>query len=88
MHAFAADGFKKRKPGHKKINRRVLVALGPDAEWSLDGFDKLMVAGFAIYGIRDKWSCFFLHYVVVPSNRHAAVVGVIYLQCVRKYGGM
>lgn len=88
MRAFAGDGFEKRKPGRKKINRRVLVALGPDAEWSLDGFDKLMVAGFAIYGIRDKWSRFFLYYVVVPSNRYAAVIGVIYLQCVRKYGGI
>lgn len=88
MRAFAGDGFEKRKPDRKKINRQVLVALGPDAEWSLDGFDKLMVAGFAIYGIRDKWSRFFLYYVVVPSNRYAAVIGVIYLQCVRKYGGI
>jgi hypothetical protein len=87
MRAFAADGFAKRKPGRKKITRRVLVALGPDAEWSLDGFDKLNEAGFGIYGIRDKWARFWLLYVVVPSNRYSAVIGVIFLRCVRKYGG-
>lgn len=88
MRAFAEEGFEKRKPGRKKITRRALVSLGPNAEWSLDGFDKLLVAGFAIYGIRDKWSRFWLYYVVVPSNRYAAAIGVIYLRCVRKYGGM
>lgn len=65
----------------------MLVAVGPNAEWSIDGFDKLNSIGFGIYGIRDKWSRKWLHYVVVPSNRYAAAVGVIYLHCVRKYGG-
>lgn len=87
MRAYAAEGFEKRRAGHKKINRRVLVAVGPNAEWSLDGFDKLNEAGFGIYGIRDKWSRFWLYYVVVPSNRYAAAIGVIFLRCVRKYGG-
>jgi len=41
MCAFVVDGFAKCKPGCKKITHRVLVALGPDAEWSLDCFDKL-----------------------------------------------
>ena len=53
MCAYAEDGFEKRKPSRRKITRRALVALGPNAEWSLDGFDKLLAAGFAIYGIRD-----------------------------------
>ena len=79
MRAFAADGFAKRKPGQKKITQRVLVALGPDAKRSLDGF--------GIYGIWDKWARFWLLYVVVPSNRYSAVIGVIFLRCVRKYGG-
>lgn len=79
MRAYAAEGFEKRRAGHKKINRRVLVAVGPNAEWSLDGFDKLNEAGFGIYGIRDKWSRFWLYYVVVPSNRYAAAIGVIFL---------
>ena len=87
MRAYAGEGFDRRKPGRKRIMRRALVSLGPNAEWSLDGFDKMLEAGFAIYGIRDKWSRFWLHYVVVPSNRYAAAVGVIFLHCVQKYGG-
>lgn len=87
MKAFAPEGFEKRKPGIKRIKRSALVAIGPDAEWSLDGFDKLLEAGFAIYGIRDKWAGAWLYYVVVPSNRFAAVIGVIYLRCIRKCGG-
>jgi len=76
---FVADCFAKRKPGHKKITCRVLVALGPDAKWSLDGFDKLNVAGFGIYGIWDKWARFWLYDVVVPSNQYSAAIGAIFL---------
>lgn len=87
MRDFAPEGFETRKPGHKKIRRTPLTSLGSDDEWSLDGFDKMVKAGFGIYGIRCKWSGRYLHYVVVPSNRYAAVVGVLFLQCVKKYGG-
>lgn len=87
MKNYAPEGFANRMPRRKKINRRALISLGSDAEWSLDGFDKLMAAGFAIYGIRDKWSRYWLFYVVMPSNRYAAAIGVVFLQCVRKYGG-
>lgn len=87
MKAFAPGGFDKRKPTSRKLKRSALVSVGANAEWSLDGHDKLLSAGFAIYGIRDKWSGYWLFYVVVPSNRFAAAIGVIYLQCVRKYGG-
>lgn len=88
MRSFAGEGFEKRRPGHKRMTRRALVALGPNSEWSLDGHDKLWEAGFGIYGIRDKWSRFWLYYVVMPSNRYAAAVGVVFLRCVRKYGGL
>ncbi|KAJ6533010.1 hypothetical protein B0H19DRAFT_965499, partial [Mycena capillaripes] len=49
--------------------------------------DKLVKAGFAIYGIRDKWGPKYLHYRVLPLNRYAAVVGVVFLECVKKHGG-
>ncbi|KZP22478.1 hypothetical protein FIBSPDRAFT_1017748 [Athelia psychrophila] len=88
MRAFAPAGFEQRKPSAKKMKRSALVSLGPNAEWSLDGHDKLMDAGFGIYGIRDKWSGKLLYYVVMPSNRYAAAVGVVYLRCVRKCGGI
>lgn len=87
MHAFAKEGFDKRRPGSKKIRRSVLVSIGPDAEWSLDGFDNLLEAGFGVYGICDKGSGNWLHYTVVPPNCFASVAGVIFLQCAQKHGG-
>ncbi|KAJ7172053.1 hypothetical protein C8R46DRAFT_1073669 [Mycena filopes] len=90
MHDFHPEGFEARHPLAKKktINRQPLTAVGPDDEWSMDGHDKLNKAGFGIYGIRDKYGGTWLHYRVVPSNRYAAVVGVIFLECARKQGGI
>ncbi|KAF8187050.1 hypothetical protein K438DRAFT_1835559 [Mycena galopus ATCC 62051] len=77
MHDFEEDGFDKRNPKKgKKIVRTPLTSVGPHEEWSMDGHDKLDVAGFGVYGIRDKWGIKFLHYRVLPSNRYAVVVGV------------
>lgn len=86
MQNYEPEGFAGRVPGKKVIHRTPLVSLGPDEEWSMDGHDKLAKAGFGIYGIRDKFSGRFLHYRVVPSNRYAAVVGILFLECVVKYG--
>ncbi|KAJ7777976.1 hypothetical protein DFH07DRAFT_766191 [Mycena maculata] len=89
MHDFEEEGFKKRHPrAKKKTNRTPLTAVGPDEEWSMDGHDKLNAAGFGVYGIRDKWAKKRLHYRVVPSNRYTAVVGVVFLECVKKCGGI
>ncbi|KAK7016113.1 hypothetical protein R3P38DRAFT_3321542 [Favolaschia claudopus] len=81
MHDFQEEGFLKRHPRSKKktIFRTPLTLL--------DGHDKLNVAGFGVYGIRDKWGGTYLHYRVLPSNRYADVVGVVYLECAKKYGG-
>ncbi len=88
MRDFAPEGFKKRHPrAKKKIIRTPLSAVGPDDEWSMDGHDKLAALGFEIYGIRDVWAGKYLHYRVVPSNRYASVVGVLYLECAKKCGG-
>ncbi|KAJ6626095.1 hypothetical protein B0H10DRAFT_2211605 [Mycena sp. CBHHK59/15] len=88
MHDFEDEGFSKRHPhAKKKLFRTPLTSVGPNEEWSMDGHDKLNNAGFGIYGIRDKWSGNWLHYRVVPSNRYAAVVGVLFLECVKKHGG-
>ncbi|KAJ7826448.1 hypothetical protein B0H14DRAFT_2817192 [Mycena olivaceomarginata] len=89
MHDFEGDGFKKCHPKRrKKIIRIPLTSIGPHEEWSMDGHDKLNRAGFGTYGIRDKWGGKFLHYRVLPSNRYAVVVGVVYLECVKKHGGI
>ncbi|KAJ6614416.1 hypothetical protein B0H10DRAFT_1803543, partial [Mycena sp. CBHHK59/15] len=89
MHDFGDEGFNKRHPhAKKKLLRTPLTSVGPDEEWSMDGHDKLNKAGFGIYGIREKWSGNWLHYRVVPSNRYAAVVGVLFLECSKKRGGL
>ncbi|KAF8191859.1 hypothetical protein K438DRAFT_1935171 [Mycena galopus ATCC 62051] len=77
MHDFEEDGFDKCNPKKgKKIVRTPLTSVGPHEEWSIDGHDKLNIAGFGVYGKRDKWGTKFLHYRVLPSNRYAVVVGV------------
>ena len=87
MEAHVGGSFVAHKAGAKSIKHKTLIAVGPNAEWSLDGFDKLLSAGFAIYSIRDKWSQFWLSYTVLPSNWYADVIGVVYLYCIQKYGG-
>lgn len=87
MRAFAPQGFVTRRPNSKQLKRSTLVAVGPDAEWSVDGHDKLKGIGMEVYGIRDKWGGKFIHYVVLPSNRFADIIGVVLLDCVLKCGG-
>ena len=41
--------------------------------------------GFNIYGIKNQWSSFILHLVVVPNNRLATTIGHVYLDCVEKH---
>ena len=81
-----AEGFARRAPGQKVIKRTPLLSVGPDEEWSMDGHDKLAKAGFGVYGIRDKYSGRFLHYRILCSNRYALVVGITFLECIKKYG--
>lgn len=38
-----------------------------------------------IYRIKDQWSSYVLHLVVVPNNRLATTVGHIHLDCIGKY---
>ncbi|KAK7029193.1 hypothetical protein R3P38DRAFT_3189464 [Favolaschia claudopus] len=90
MHTFEEEGFEKRDPKAQKktVKRTPLTAVGPHEEWSMDGHDKMNEAGFGIYGIRDKWGGKFLHYRTLPSNRFADVIGVVFLECAKKYGGI
>ncbi|KAJ7110708.1 hypothetical protein C8R43DRAFT_899479 [Mycena crocata] len=90
MRDFHPEAFAARHPcaKKKKIDRQPLMSVGPDEEWSMDGHDKLSNAGFGIYGIRDVYTGRFLHYRVLPSNRYAAVVGVVFLECAVKPVGV
>lgn len=89
MHEHTLEGFLKQHPQlqSRKLIWTPLTAVGPDEECSVNSHDKLYQAGFAIYGIRDKWGGKCLQYSVVPSNRYTAVVGVLFLLCVLKRSG-
>jgi hypothetical protein len=89
MRSIYPEGFVYRDVRNKKktITRIALCSVGPHDEWSIDGHEKLAEAGFAIYGIRDKWGGGYLQYSVLPSARFASVCLVIYLRCIKKFGG-
>ncbi len=81
------EGFSRREPGANKIIRGVLRSLGPNHEWSADGHDKLVALGFAIWGIRDKWSGKWLGLWVLPNNRYKDSIAFLYLKLVAELLG-
>ena len=81
------DGFNYQEPTAKKIQRTPIISLGPNAEWSGDGHDKLKKIGFPIYGIQDVASGKWLGLWVVPDNCLGNVVAYIYLSLVDELGG-
>ena len=90
----APNGLNARFPGAKRVPCSALVAIGPNHQHHADGFEKLNTQalqmggiGLNLYGIKDQWSSFLLHLVVVPNNRLAATIGHVYLDYVEKYQG-
>ncbi|KAI0069657.1 hypothetical protein K474DRAFT_1710205 [Panus rudis PR-1116 ss-1] len=85
-----------RAPGNKvPINRSPLQSMGPFAEVSCDGHEKLSSmalgigpVGIPIYGMRDKFSGRMLHLVVVPNARLSVTIGHVYLDFVENYGAI
>ncbi|KAG6848069.1 hypothetical protein H0H93_003660 [Arthromyces matolae] len=88
MRIIDPEGFSLREPTSKKIHRGVLTSIGPNHEWSADGHDKLVRIGFAIWGVRDKWSGKWLGLWVIPNNRLKVAIAYLYLSLVAKLGGM
>lgn len=87
MRTYAPEGFSARDPTATRIRRSPRKAKGPHDEWSGDGHDKLVKYGFAIWGLRDKWTGYWLGLWVVPNNRLAAVIAYLYLTAILMYGG-
>jgi len=88
----APEGLARRFPGANRIRRSTLSSIGPNHQHHADGHEKLNAqglnmggVGLSIYGIKDQWSSFILHLVVVPNNRLATTIGHVYLDCVEKY---
>jgi len=89
---YAPEGLARRFPGINHIPRSKLSALGPNHQHHADGHEKLNAqalnmggVGLNIYGIKDQWSSYILHLVVVPNNRLATTIGHVYLDAVQKY---
>jgi hypothetical protein len=76
-----------RTPNSKQIQRTALTSEGPNEVWCCDGHDKLCRYGFAIWGIRDKYSRKWLGLWVMPNNRIGSAVAYLWLKLVRKIGG-
>lgn len=87
MQFLDSEGFARREPTSKKIHRGILTSIGPHHEWSADGHDKLVSIGFAIWGIRDKWSGKWLGLWVIPNNRLKSAIAYLYLSLIAELGG-
>src|ERR1700749_655811 len=81
------DAAAARHPTARQIRRVPLSSLGSNDVWCVDGHDKLSQFGFAIWGMRDKFSRKWLGLWVMPNNRHSIVVTYLWLTVVRKLGG-
>jgi hypothetical protein len=81
------EGVAGRHPKARRITRTALTSAGPNEVWCCDGHDKLCKYGFAIWGLRDKFSRKWLGLWVLPSNRFGVVVAYLWLSVVRDLGG-
>ncbi|PPR05722.1 hypothetical protein CVT24_006675, partial [Panaeolus cyanescens] len=78
-----------RHPVTRKVHPHGIYSAGPNEEWCIDGHEKILNAmGIAIYGIIDKYSRMELGLWAVPNARLADVPPMLYLQLVKKLGGM
>ena len=82
------EGFQKRHPSAQKVIRMPLVSLGPNDKWCGDGHDKLNKIGIGIYGIRDKFSGFWLGLWALPNNRLGNAIAYLYLCLVEDMKGL
>jgi hypothetical protein len=82
------EGVLARHPTARRIRRVPLSSQGPNEVWCCDGHNKLCKYGFAIWGVRDKFSRKWLGLWVLPSNRIANIVAYLWLTLVEKIGGM
>ena len=87
MHTHDTDGFKKRDPTSKRINRFPRVPLGIHEQWAGDGHNKLYSIGFPIWAVVESGSGKWLGAWVVLSNRTGDTIAYLFLCLVEKMGG-
>jgi hypothetical protein len=88
MLEMGPEGFQKQHPSAQKVIRTPLVSLGPNDKWCGDGHDKLNKIGIGIYGIRDKFSGFWLGLWALPNNPLGNAVAYLYLCLVEDMKGL
>ena len=76
------EGTNKRKACH--LRRRKYVSEGSNSCWHADGYDKLKLYGFPIYGCIDGYSSRILWLKVAKSNSHAKVPAAYYLDTMKE----
>jgi hypothetical protein len=81
------EGVLASSPSARQIRRLALTSEGPNEVWCCDGLDKLVKYGFAIWGLRDKFSKKWLGLWVLPNNRVAVAVAYLWLTIIRELGG-
>ncbi|KAG7535973.1 hypothetical protein FFLO_03571 [Filobasidium floriforme] len=83
------DGFLARAPSYrtKKGHPALLTSYGPNDQLSIDGHDKLIDIGFAIYGMRDKFSRKWMSLRAVPNNRSNSITRWLFLELVHDMKG-
>ena len=75
LSTYAPDGLSCQFSGSNRVRRSALVAIGPNHQHHADGHEKLNAqalgmggVGLNIYGIKDQWSSFLLHLVILANN--------------------
>jgi hypothetical protein len=82
------EGFIIRTPGSRlRVKRSAMFGIGPHAQWSCDGHDKLEHFNIQIYGIADNWSAFSLKMGIARSKK-ASIVARHYLDTALQVGGI
>lgn len=74
-------------PGRRRFFGSVLISNGPDAEWFVDGHDKMTDLGFPIHGITNKFSGKILSMSILSNNRNANVADKLFLDLCKKLTG-
>ena len=81
------EGVAARHPTSRRLRRVPLSSDGPNEVWCFDGHDKLCKFGFAIWGVRDKFSRKWLGLWVIPNNQIGDVVAYLWLSLIEGIRG-
>ncbi|KAJ6550198.1 hypothetical protein B0H19DRAFT_951756 [Mycena capillaripes] len=75
-------------PGQKKIRCAQPKAHGTWEENHCDGHEKLGALALQIYGMKNKWGAEIWYLSVIPDDRHADVIGHVFLDLIEQYGAI